>query len=76
MDSQQPTDRLRKRLHGETMNERNKFHQGIVSAKAKIKYYRMGREKFDVVCESDEHPRPILDKFDSLLQRAARMFWK
>jgi molybdate-binding protein len=58
------------------MNESVELHPRIVSAKATVKYYRLGREKFDVVCEGDEHPRPILDKFDSLLQRAARMFWK
>ena len=57
-------------------NEPDQLHQGIVSAKATVKYYRMGREKFDVVCEGDEYSRPILDKFDSLLQRAARMFLK
>jgi hypothetical protein len=76
MDSQQSTGCLCKRLHGETMNERNKFHKGIVSAKATVKYYRLGRKELDAICEGDEHPRPILDKFDSLLQRAARMFWK
>ena len=57
-------------------DEPDQLHQGIVSAKVKVKYYRVGREKFNVVCEGDEHTRPILDKFDSLLQRASRMFWK
>lgn len=58
------------------MNESNELHQGIVSAKAKVKYYRVVRKELDALCESDEHSGTILDKFDSLLSRASRMFWK
>jgi hypothetical protein len=58
------------------MNESNQLHPRIVSAKAKVKYYRVGREELDALCESDEHSGAVLDKFDSLLQRAAGMFWK
>ena len=58
------------------MDEPDQLHQGIVSAKAKVKYYRVGREELDALCESDEYSRPIIDKFDSILSRAARMFWR
>ena len=75
-NSSEPDLGVCKRLHGEAMNESNELHQGIVSAKAKVKYYRVGREELDALCEGDEHSGAVLDKFDSLLSRAAGMFWK
>ena len=58
------------------MNEPDLIHKGAISAKTKVKYYRVGREELDALCESDEYSRPIIDKFDSILSRAARMFWR
>lgn len=75
-DSSEPGVGVCKRLPSEAMNESVELHPRIVSAKAKVKYYRVVREELDALCESDEHTRAILDKFDSILSRAAGMFWE